>query len=90
MRPADFCRHHPREPGFAGARHIRILFIDASIVGLIALGQTFVIITGGIDLSIPWTVNSAAVFLTLLSSGHDAAMASSFLSSSPARRSSGS
>ena len=33
-------------PGFAGPRHIRILLIDAAIIGLIALGQTFVIITG--------------------------------------------
>ncbi len=59
-------------PGFAGARHIRILLIDASVIGLIALGQTFVIITGGIDVSIPWTVNCAAVFLTLFTGGHDA------------------
>ncbi|MGO9310754.1 MAG: ABC transporter permease [Spirochaetia bacterium] len=59
-------------PGFAGPRHIRILLIDAAIIGVIALGQTFVIITGGIDISIPWTVNCAAVFLTLLSGSHDA------------------
>jgi len=58
-------------PGFASGRHIRILLIDASILGLIAMGQTLVIITGGIDVSIPWTVNSAATFLTLLTAGHD-------------------
>jgi ribose transport system permease protein len=61
-------------PGFAGPRHIRIILIDASIVGLIALGQTFVIITGGIDISIPWTLNSAAIFLTLLSGGRDSGL----------------
>ncbi len=59
-------------PGFAGPRHIRILLIDASVIGLIALGQTFVIITGGIDVSIPWTVSCAAIFLTLFTGGHDA------------------
>jgi ribose transport system permease protein len=37
----------------------------------VALGQTFVILTGGIDLSIPWTLNSAAVMLTLFTKGHD-------------------
>jgi ribose transport system permease protein len=58
-------------PGFAGPRHIRILLIDAAVIGMIALGQNFVIITGGIDISIPWTVNCAAIFLTLLCSGND-------------------
>jgi ribose transport system permease protein len=61
-------------PGFASGRHIRILLIDAAVVGLIALGQTFVVITGGIDISIPWTVNSAAIFLTILSGGRDAGL----------------
>ena len=36
-------------------------------------GQTFVIIGGGIDLSIPWVLNSAAVLMTLLCGGQDAA-----------------
>lgn len=63
-------------PGFASGRHIRVLLIDASVVGLIAFGQTLVIITGGIDVSIPWTVNCAATFLTLLTAGHDHALAS--------------
>ncbi len=72
MRPAHLCRHLDHQPGFAGLRHIRIILIDAAIIGMIALGQTFVIITGGIDISIPWTVNSAAIFLTMFTSGHDA------------------
>lgn len=51
-------------PGFGSLSHLRIIGIDAAVLGIIALGQTFVIITGGIDLSIPWTVNIAAIFLT--------------------------
>lgn len=58
-------------PGFASSNHIRILIIDSAIVGIIALGQTFVIITGGIDISIPWVVSSSAFFLTLFSSGEN-------------------
>ena len=45
-----------------------------SIIGMVALGQTFVILTGGIDLSIPWTLNSVAVLLTLFTQGHDDAL----------------
>jgi len=56
-------------PDFASLNHIRVLIIDSAIVGIIALGQTFVIITGGIDISIPWIVSSSAFFLTQLSSG---------------------
>ena len=58
-------------PGFASPNHIRVLIIDSAIVGIIALGQTFVIITGGIDISIPWVVSSSAFFLTMLSSGEN-------------------
>ena len=47
--------------GFASENHIRILLIQASFIGLVALGQSFVILGGGIDLSVPWTLNGAAV-----------------------------
>ncbi len=59
-------------PGFGSLENLRTLTIDASIIGIVALGQTFVILTGGIDLSIPWTLNSAAIMLTLFTQGHDA------------------
>jgi ribose transport system permease protein len=57
--------------GFASANHIRILLIQASFIGIVALGQSFVILAGGIDLSVPWTLNGAAVLLTLFANGHD-------------------
>lgn len=57
--------------GFASADHIRILLIQASFIGIVALGQTFVILGGGIDLSIPWTLNGAAILMTLFANGKD-------------------
>jgi ribose transport system permease protein len=55
--------------GFASANHVRILLIQASFIGIVALGQTFVILGGGIDLSIPWTLNGAAILVTLFADG---------------------
>ena len=43
----------------------------AAFVGIVALGQTFVIIGGGIDLSVPWVLTSAAVIMALLCGGQD-------------------
>ena len=57
--------------GFASANHVRILLIQASFIGIVALGQTFVILGGGIDLSIPWTLNGAAILVTLFADGKD-------------------
>ncbi len=56
---------------FGTIENLRVLTINASIIGIVALGQTLVILTGGIDLSIPYTLNSAAILLTLLTQGHD-------------------
>jgi len=58
-------------PGFASPNHVRILLIEASFIGLVALGQTFVILGGGVDLSIPWTLTGAAILMTLWASGQN-------------------
>jgi ribose transport system permease protein len=58
-------------PGFASANHVRVLAIQASFIGFVALGQSFVILGGGVDLSIPWTLNGAAILLTKFANGHD-------------------
>jgi ribose transport system permease protein len=55
--------------GFASASHIRVLLIQASFIGIVALGQTFVILGGGIDLSVPWVLNGAAILMTLFADG---------------------
>jgi ribose transport system permease protein len=59
-------------PGFLSASNLRSTLVLAAFVGIVALGQTFVIIGGGIDLSLPWVLNSAAIVMTLLANGQDA------------------
>ena len=38
-------------------------------MGLVAAGQTFVILVGGIDLSVPWVLNAAAIVMIAQASG---------------------
>jgi ribose transport system permease protein len=61
-------------PGFASPSHIATLIVVASFTGIVAIGQTMVIIGGGIDLSVPWLLNCAATATTALTSSHDAAL----------------
>ncbi len=58
-------------PGFLRLDNIGQLLLIASFVGLVAAGQTFVILIGGIDLSVPWVLNAMAVLLTTVSLGLD-------------------
>ncbi|HLI11250.1 MAG TPA: ABC transporter permease [Alphaproteobacteria bacterium] len=58
-------------PGFAGIDSIEAVLTVASFVGLVAAGQTFVILIGGIDLSVPWILNGAAILLVTSSLGED-------------------
>ena len=46
------------QPGFASAASIKAILVIASFVGFVAAGQTFVILVGGIDLSVPWVLNA--------------------------------
>lgn len=59
-------------PGFLSPGHLSSIVVLAAFIGIVALGQTFVIIGGGIDLSVPWVLNSAAVLMTLFAAGQDA------------------
>lgn len=58
-------------PSFLAFNNITSLLLLSSFVGIAAAGQTFVILIGGIDLSIPWTLNAMAVMLTTVSLGQD-------------------
>jgi ribose transport system permease protein len=58
-------------PGFLAGAHLRSIAMLAAFIGIVGLGQTFVIIGGGIDLSVPWVLNGAAVFVTLFAHGHN-------------------
>ncbi|HET9224438.1 MAG TPA: ABC transporter permease [Roseiflexaceae bacterium] len=51
-------------PGFVQPGNLSQQLVLASFLGVIAAGQTIVILTGGIDLSVSWTLNFAAVLLT--------------------------
>jgi ribose transport system permease protein len=58
-------------PGFLSESNLRSTVVLAAFVGIVALGQTFVIIGGGIDLSLPWVLNCAAILMTLMANGQD-------------------
>jgi ribose transport system permease protein len=48
-------------PGFATWSSLRVMLVVASFVGFVAAGQMLVVLVGGIDLSIPWVLNGAAI-----------------------------
>ncbi|MCL5072506.1 MAG: ABC transporter permease [Actinobacteria bacterium] len=56
-------------PGFGIGSHFKVLILEIVILGILSLGQTLVIISGGIDLSIAWNLTCAAVLLTFFSGG---------------------
>jgi ribose transport system permease protein len=58
-------------PGFARPASVAAILTVASFVGLVAAGQTFVVLIGGIDLSVPWVLNGAAILLATSSLGQD-------------------
>ncbi len=58
-------------PGFANPAHVGTLITLAAFIGIAAIGQTTVIIGGGIDLSVPWVMNSAAILVTALAHGQN-------------------
>jgi ribose transport system permease protein len=61
-------------PGFAAPAHVATLVITASFIGIVGIGQTFVIVGGGIDLSVPWVLNGAAMLVTALTRSDDMAL----------------
>ncbi|HEY3846903.1 MAG TPA: ABC transporter permease [Acetobacteraceae bacterium] len=58
-------------PGFASFASVQAVLVVASFVGMVAAGQTFVILIGGIDLSVPWVLNGAAILLVTSSLGQN-------------------
>lgn len=56
-------------PGFASWSSLRVMLVVASFTGFVAAGQMLVVLVGGIDLSIPWVLNGAAIVLTTASLG---------------------
>jgi ribose transport system permease protein len=58
-------------PGFASFESVQAVLVVASFVGMVAAGQTFVVLIGGIDLSVPWVLNGAAILLVTSSLGQN-------------------
>ncbi len=58
-------------PGFASLSSVQSVLVVSSFVGLVAAGQFFVILIGGIDLSVPWVLNAAAILLVTSSLGQN-------------------
>lgn len=52
--------------GFFSVRSFGSILTNTTLIMLMALGQTYVIITAGIDLSIGWTVGLASVCAAIL------------------------
>jgi ribose transport system permease protein len=49
--------------GFLSTNHLSSLGQTAGYVGIIAIGETIVVLLGGIDLSLPYTINLAAILI---------------------------
>jgi len=56
-------------PGFVSLRHTLLLLELSGFLGIVAIGETVVILTGGIDLSIPWVITGAGVVFTGVTMG---------------------
>lgn len=59
-------------PGFAAPNNMLQLLKLSSFLGLVAMGQTVVMLVGGIDLSIAWVLTASAVVFTSVAAGQDA------------------
>lgn len=63
--------------GFFGWGHVLAIVSTAGFVGIVAIGQTFTLITGGIDLSVAYMLNFGALLVTgiTLGASHHIALA---------------
>jgi ribose transport system permease protein len=59
------------KPGFGSYGHLRYLLELAAVIGLVAIGQTYVVIAGGIDLSVGAIVTVSAVGVPLVALSAD-------------------
>lgn len=51
-------------PGFLTLSHVLLLLALSAFLGVVGIGETIVILTGGIDLSIAWVITTAGVIFT--------------------------
>jgi ribose transport system permease protein len=60
--------------GFSFASYFVSMLVFASFLAVVGLGQGAVVISGGLDLSVAWTITLPAVIITTFSSGLDASI----------------
>ncbi|WP_461173372.1 ABC transporter permease [Arthrobacter sp. Z1-9] len=65
---AVFCYGLATLPGFGSATSIKSILILSALVGIAALGQTVVVLIGGIDLSVAGFIVAGAIIVTQLTS----------------------
>jgi ribose transport system permease protein len=58
-------------PGFLTLSNILLLLSLSAYLGIAGIGETVVILTGGIDLSIAWTITGASIVFTGVTQGDD-------------------
>lgn len=58
-------------PGFLSLGNVMRIAELSGFLGIVAIGETLVILTGGIDLSIAWVITGSACVFTKLSAGHN-------------------
>lgn len=58
-------------PGFGSPSSLLQLLKLSAFMGIVAIGQTLVMLTGGIDLSVAWTLTGSAAVFTSLAQGQD-------------------
>lgn len=57
--------------GFGNIIALRSLAQEAAVIAIVSLGQTLVILSGGVDLSLPWTFAGSAVMMTVFTRGQE-------------------
>lgn len=63
-------------PHFASWGNVRAQLQIAAFIGIIAIGQTLVILTGQIDLSVPWNLTFSSILMaSLYANGHGVVVA---------------
>jgi ribose transport system permease protein len=63
------------QPNYFSGDHIMQTLVSASFLGIIAMGQTLVILTGGIDLSVAFMMNLGAALMTQITSSSGSLLA---------------
>ncbi len=60
-------------PAFLSWGTIRLQLVQASLIGIVAIGETLAILLGQIDLSIPWTMTLSGIAASNLYASHPSA-----------------